>query len=67
VPAIDSYCLTCASITGFEQPPCADRHGRDCPERLCVRCGAAVLVGSWPPVRRGVVPAPRRRAPIHVA
>ncbi|MBE1537612.1 hypothetical protein [Actinomadura algeriensis] len=30
----------------FEQPPCPDGHGPDCPERVCVECGAAVLLGS---------------------
>ncbi|TMQ82196.1 hypothetical protein ETD83_41360 [Actinomadura soli] len=30
----------------FEQPPCPDGHGEECPERACVECGAAVLVGS---------------------
>ncbi|WP_202125267.1 hypothetical protein [Actinomadura physcomitrii] len=28
----------------FEQPPCPDGHGAECPERVCVECGAAVLV-----------------------
>ncbi|GGV07688.1 hypothetical protein GCM10010182_28500 [Actinomadura cremea] len=32
----------------FEQPPCPDGHGPDCPERACVECGAAVLVGPDP-------------------
>jgi hypothetical protein len=49
VPVINSFCLSCASITPFEQPPCPDEHGVDCPERLCVLCGAAVLVGVLPP------------------
>ncbi|TYK45977.1 hypothetical protein [Actinomadura decatromicini] len=30
----------------FEQPPCPDGHGEECPERACVECGSAVLVGS---------------------
>ncbi|MFA1538808.1 hypothetical protein [Actinomadura monticuli] len=33
----------------FEQPPCLDGHGGQCPERACVECGTAVLVGL-PPV-----------------
>ncbi|QFG20704.1 hypothetical protein [Actinomadura sp. WMMB 499] len=32
----------------FEQPPCSDGHGSDCPERACVECGAAVLAGPDP-------------------
>ncbi|MEV5828538.1 hypothetical protein AB0L25_23550 [Spirillospora sp. NPDC052242] len=32
----------------FEQPPCPDGHGPDCPERACVDCGTAVLVGPDP-------------------
>ncbi|WP_067893405.1 hypothetical protein [Actinomadura chibensis] len=30
----------------FEQPPCPDGHGEECPERACVECGSAVFVGS---------------------
>ncbi|TMM39594.1 MAG: hypothetical protein E6F99_05045 [Actinobacteria bacterium] len=47
---INGFCLTCGSVTGFEQPPCADAHDQDCPEWICQRCGAAVLVGAWPEV-----------------
>ncbi|QXJ20556.1 hypothetical protein AGRA3207_001287 [Actinomadura graeca] len=32
----------------FEQPPCPDGHGGECPERACVECGTAVLVGLLP-------------------
>jgi hypothetical protein len=39
------YCSTCGDDRLFEQPPCPDGHGPDCPERFCVDCGAAVLVG----------------------
>ena len=38
-------CPECQRPRAFEQPPCADGHGADCPERVCVRCGAAVLLG----------------------
>jgi hypothetical protein len=58
VPVIDSYCPICGSATTYERPPCVDKHGSDCPERVCVRCGAAMLVGVWPRIRR----ANRRRA-----
>lgn len=30
----------------FEQPPCPDGHGAECPERACVECGEAVLIGG---------------------
>ncbi|MGH3328419.1 MAG: hypothetical protein ACRDPT_11595 [Streptomycetales bacterium] len=39
------YCTDCHDERGFEQPPCPDGHGTDCPERCCVECGAAVFVG----------------------
>jgi hypothetical protein len=40
------YCSICGEERLFEQPPCADGHGADCPELFCVECGTAVLVGS---------------------
>ncbi|MFA1545493.1 hypothetical protein [Actinomadura chokoriensis] len=40
----------------FEQPPCPDGHGAECPERACVECGTAILVGLPP------VTAPDREA-----
>ncbi|RSN64401.1 hypothetical protein DMH08_17810, partial [Actinomadura sp. WAC 06369] len=42
------YCSTCGDERMFEQPPCPDGHGPDCPERACVDCGTAVLVGPDP-------------------
>ncbi|GLW64150.1 hypothetical protein Arub01_23940 [Actinomadura rubrobrunea] len=39
------YCSTCGDERLFEQPPCPDGHGADCPERVCTECGAALLVG----------------------
>ncbi|MFD0688777.1 hypothetical protein [Actinomadura fibrosa] len=45
----------------FEQPPCPDGHGEECPERVCVDCGAAVLVGS-PPGGLVQESSPSRRA-----
>jgi len=67
VPVIDSFCLSCASITLFEQPPCPDEHGSDCPERLCVLCGAAVLVGVLPPAATRVTRSRHRRRSTRVA
>jgi hypothetical protein len=39
------WCRCCRADRVFEAPPCADGHGVDCPERACVACGEAVLVG----------------------
>ncbi|SNT51902.1 hypothetical protein SAMN05443665_103842 [Actinomadura meyerae] len=66
------YCSTCGDERVFEQPPCSDGHGAECPERACTECGTAVLVGLPPvtaapvaPVREtahATVPAPRGAA-----
>ena len=37
-------CPVCARPQLFEQPPCPDGHGADCPERVCVSCATAVFV-----------------------
>lgn len=39
------HCTTCEAETAFEQPGCLDGHGADCPEWVCVGCGAALLIG----------------------
>ncbi len=39
-----AHCPTCARSVPVEAPLCLDGHGRDCPERVCTRCGAALLV-----------------------
>ncbi|MEU5995688.1 hypothetical protein ABZ806_42500 [Spirillospora sp. NPDC047418] len=60
------YCSTCGDERVFEQPPCPDGHGAQCPERACTECGSAVLVGL-PPVTGGArvtVQAPRRAATV---
>jgi hypothetical protein len=45
-PAVtETYCPECARIEEFEQPPCVDGHGADCPEWLCLTCGTALLIG----------------------
>jgi len=44
-------CRNCARRTEFEQPPCPDGHGQECPEWYCTECGAATLIG-WSVVRR---------------
>lgn len=40
------HCTHCQDEREFEQPPCVDGHGFDCPEVACVECGSAVMV-SW--------------------
>jgi DNA-directed RNA polymerase subunit RPC12/RpoP len=54
------YCFTCGDERVFEQPPCEDGHGEECPERACADCGSAVLVGPPPAVTAVTAPAPRR-------
>ncbi len=41
----DRYCSLCGGARTFEQVPCDDGHGVDCPELLCVDCGYVVVVG----------------------
>lgn len=36
-------CPSCGEEREFEQPPCGDGHGDDCPERSCVSCGHALV------------------------
>ena len=38
------FCTTCRGDVSFEQPECADGHGSDCPEWVCLECGDALLV-----------------------
>ncbi|WP_250290849.1 hypothetical protein, partial [Frankia sp. CiP1_Cm_nod1] len=52
-------CPRCGDERGFEQPPCADGHGVDCPDRACVDCGTALFVGPGQPG----TPAARARTP----
>lgn len=42
------HCSTCGDERTFEQPPCEDGHGLDCPELACVECGLALVVGDAP-------------------
>lgn len=39
------HCSICSAERLFEQPPCVE-HDPDCPEWVCVDCGAALLFGS---------------------
>ncbi len=43
-----SWCDTCADEQSYEQPPCPDGHGTDCPEWFCLGCGYAVVLRSLP-------------------
>ena len=42
------WCDTCAEERSFEQPPCPDGHGADCPEWCCLGCGYAVVLTLAP-------------------
>lgn len=42
---ISRHCPICGEERRFEQPPCVDDHGADCPEWACTECGAAMLIG----------------------
>ncbi|MGH8963475.1 MAG: hypothetical protein ACRDWT_20165 [Jatrophihabitantaceae bacterium] len=55
-------CPGCNGPRAFEQPPCADGHGADCPERVCVRCGAAILLGPAVPGAVGSLSGSERHA-----
>ncbi|MQA96394.1 MAG: hypothetical protein GEV11_17750 [Streptosporangiales bacterium] len=38
-------CPSCGEARRFQRPPCPDGHGDDCPDRACVDCGTALLIG----------------------
>lgn len=44
------HCSACGEERVFEQPPCEDGHGADCPEWVCLECGSAILVGFGPDI-----------------
>ncbi len=46
------HCPVCDEERSFEQPPCADGHGVDCPELACAVCGMAIVISDipWRPV-----------------
>lgn len=46
--ALIHHCSACGTERPFEQPPCLDGHGDDCPEWVCVDCGDALLIGLPP-------------------
>lgn len=48
IEALFRACRDCGSEAGFEQPPCAEDHGPDCPEWFCLECGSVLMVG--PPI-----------------
>jgi len=54
-------CPECLIDSPFEQPPCQDGHGDDCPEWCCVTCGFAVFAGEaqvgWLPETADSAPA----------
>ena len=46
-------CPACGCPGMLVAPDCTDGHGADCPDRVCLRCGAALFVDP-------VVSAPNR-------
>ncbi len=36
------FCAGCRAESEFEQPVCADGHGSECPDLVCVVCGLAL-------------------------
>ena len=54
------YCPECADYRAAEIPDCPDGHGRDCPERACSTCGAALWFD--PPARTARRRSSSRRA-----
>jgi len=55
------FCPQCADERPFERPECLDGHGADCPERACVECAAAVLVGPLTQPEGTLAAGPDRR------
>jgi hypothetical protein len=53
-------CPECRDESPFEQPPCLDGHGGDCPEWACVSCGYAVFAGEQIELLLPVNPSPQR-------
>ncbi|HEU4490120.1 MAG TPA: hypothetical protein VFR74_04545 [Jiangellales bacterium] len=43
--AVVLWCSRCGGERSFEAVPCTEGH-LDCPDRACVGCGAAVLLGG---------------------
>jgi hypothetical protein len=39
------FCSVCVTARTFEAVPCADGHGGDCPELVCIECGYVAVVG----------------------
>jgi hypothetical protein len=62
--AVFRTCIDCGGERAFVQPPCEEGHGVDCPDWVCVECGAAVLIGALTPSGRADrAGAPRRFVP----
>ena len=54
MPTTYRECSICGAERAFEQPPCDDGHGGDCPDWVCAECGAAIFIGD-PPAEAGTV------------
>ncbi|MFN2626064.1 MAG: hypothetical protein ABR520_08280 [Mycobacteriales bacterium] len=44
---VTRYCTVCAADTQFEVLADCVEHGVDCPEVICIDCGAIYLAGPW--------------------
>ena len=44
---VSRHCDVCATETQFEVLGDCTDHGADCPEVICVDCGAVYLCGPW--------------------
>jgi hypothetical protein len=56
------HCAICGQHEAFEVPPCVDGHGADCPDLVCVGCGALVTA-----VTRDTATTPATERTVHVA
>jgi hypothetical protein len=45
MPTEHRWCPCCRAERLFEIPLCLDGHDLDCPDRACVDCGTAIVVG----------------------
>lgn len=52
-------CPSCAGPRAFEQPPCPDGHGAECPELTCTECGFALIRPPVVPVTVSTTPTRR--------
>ena len=49
-------CPECREESAFEQPPCTEGHGLDCPEWFCVTCGSPTMTSAATHTRANTMP-----------